>query len=154
MLKTKPFDETPGHCGVASFKIVLNYFGIKKTEKELTKLCGWNRTDGVSTKAILKVAKKMGFKGFIQDFSDIKDLKKYVLRKELPVVVDWFSTNQGHSSVVIDIDEENVYLQDPDIGHIRAMEIEVFKRVWFDFSGPFLCAKKDIIIRRMMVLYK
>ena len=37
MLKIKPFQETlhADMCGPASLKIVLDYYGVSKTEKEL-----------------------------------------------------------------------------------------------------------------------
>jgi predicted double-glycine peptidase len=42
MLEVKPFQETlhEGMCGPASLKIVLDYFGVNKTENELADLMG------------------------------------------------------------------------------------------------------------------
>lgn len=42
MLKLKPFQETlnASMCGPASLKIVLNYYGVEATEKELARLVG------------------------------------------------------------------------------------------------------------------
>lgn len=43
-LDLKPFQETlrAGMCGPASLKIILDYYGISKTEKELADLTGLN----------------------------------------------------------------------------------------------------------------
>ena len=153
MLNVKPFRQSSGFCGPASLKIVLEYYGIKKSEEELANLSGAKSHTGVGAKGILKAAKALGLKGFSKDFSEIKDIKEYV-DKKTPVIVDWFSTNDGHYSVVVDIDKNNIYLQDPELGRIRKLDIETFKRVWLDFPGDFLRSKDDIIIRRMIVIYK
>ena len=103
---------------------------------------------------LIKAAKELGFKGFFKDFSDIQDIKQYVLDKKIPVIVDWFSTDDGHYSVVVDIDKNNIYLQDPELGRLRRIDIVTFKRIWFDYSGDLLQSKDQIIIRRMIVVYK
>lgn len=154
MLKVKAFKQRTGFCGPASLKMVLDYFGLKKSEKELAKLSGTTKARGVEAENLLKVAKKLGFKGFIKDFSEISDIKKYVLKKKIPVIVDWFSGTDGHYSVVVDINKKNIYLQDPEIERVRTLNLKTFKRVWFDFPGDFLKSKNEIIIRRMLVLYK
>lgn len=154
MLELKPFRQKPGRCGPACLKMVTCYYGIKKSEKELVKLCGCKPSKGVGAKGLINAAKKLGLEGFIKDFSEIKDIKYYVHQKEIPVIVDWFSHDEGHYSVVADIDKENIYIQDPGLGYLRAMKIKQFKRVWFDFSGGFLKSKDDIILRRIIVIYK
>ena len=154
MLNVKPFKQKSGFCGPASLKMVLNYYGINKTEKELIKLSGATKSKGVGPKGILKAAKKLGFKGFCKDFSSLAEIRKYTIKKKIPIIVDWFSKDEGHYSVVIGIEKENIYLQDPSLGFRRAMKLSTFKRVWFDFPGPFIKSKNDIIIRRMIVIYK
>ena len=153
MLDVKPFRQSPAFCGPACLKMVLDYYGIRKTEMDLANLSGAKHHTGVGVEGLLKAAKALGFKGLFKDFSEIKDIKEYV-DKKIPVIVDWFSTNDGHYSVVIGIDKNNIYLQDPELGRIRKLDIETFKRVWFDFPSDFLRSKDDIIIRRMIVIYK
>ncbi|MEK7555496.1 MAG: cysteine peptidase family C39 domain-containing protein [Patescibacteria group bacterium] len=120
---------------------------------ELAKLSGCKKEKGVEAEGLLKAAKKLGFKGFIKDFSNIEDIKKFVIDKKIPVIVDWFSGDDGHYSVVVGIDNKNIYLQDPELGHLRIIKLADFKRVWFDFPGPFLRSKNDLIIRRILVVY-
>ena len=152
MLKIKPFKQSASFCGPASLKMVLEYFGIKKTEKEIAKLCGATKEKGVGAAGLLEAARKLGLKGFVKDFSEIEDLKKYVLKKKIPVIVDWFQGGDGHYSVGVGIDRKNIWLQDPEIGKIKKLDLETFKRVWFDFPGNFLKSKNQIIIRRMVVV--
>lgn len=154
MLKVKSFRQKAGFCGPASLKMILDYFDVKKSEKKLAKLSGCTKTKSVEAKNLLKAAKNLGFKGFIKDFSEIKDIKEYVLKKKIPVIVNWFSHDEGHYSVVVGIDKGNTYLQDPEIGRIRKIDIKTFKRIWFDFPGKFLRSKNDIIIRRLIVIYR
>jgi len=146
-----PFDETPGCCGPASLKMILAYYGVEKTERELTRLCHCTPAHGTRAEAILRVAKELGFRGTIKDNSSLKDIRRYV-RKNVPVIIDWFSQTDGHYSVVVGIDEENIYLQDPHLGHMRAIELPVFKRIWFDFPGPYLRSRNDLILRRLIII--
>src|SRR3989344_9024424 len=146
-----PFQQGyDGSCGPASLKIALESLGRKKTEKELRKLCRVGK-GGIELEDLLKVAKKFKLKGFIKKNSDIKEIRNY-LRKKYEIIVGWFHESDGHYSVVSHIDKENIYLQDPELGHLRAMRIELFKRIWFDFPGDFIKTKNDLQLRKMLVL--
>ena len=164
ILKVKPFQETlrADMCGPASLKIVLGYYGIEKTEKELAKMAGWKKGLGIDDKGIKKVAEKLGFKVKIKNNSSFKDIEKW-LKKEVPVIVDWFTkgrtycgdsdTPDGHYSVVMGLDDEFIYLQDPELGSMRKIERNSFMRVWFDFKGEYL-KPKELIIRQIIAVYK
>jgi len=154
MLKVKSFRQTVGNCGPASLKIVLNFFNYQITEKELVALSGSTKEAGVDAEGLLKTAESLGFNGFIRDFANFIDLEEYVNKKQIPVIVDWFLKDDGHYSVVVDIDSENIYLTDPSLGYTRALRRTDFERVWFDFKGDCLVSKEDLFIRRMIVIYK
>jgi len=154
MLNIKPYRQKPGMCGPASLKMVLEYYGIEKTEAELAAMAGYISAIGTKSEGLIKAAKDLGLNAFQKDLSEIKDLEEYVVDKNIPVIVDWFSTDEGHYSVIVAIDDINIYMQDPELGNLRTLEIETFKRVWFDFTGDYLKSKDDIIIRRMIVVYK
>jgi len=116
MLKIKPFQETlnAGMCGPASLKIVLDYYGIEKSEKELAKLCRHNKNLGVDDEKIKRVAGSLGFKVKIKNSSNFKDIENW-LDKKVPVIVNWFTkgrqeyseseVSDGHYSVVAGLDE-------------------------------------------------
>src|SRR3989344_8369402 len=154
MLEVKPFMQRAGLCGPACLKMVLNYYKIRQSERELARLSGCTPSKGVDANGLLKATKKLGLKGFVKDFSDLRDIKYYVSKKKIPVIVDWFSADDGHYSVVVDIDKSNIYLLDPDLGHIIALTLKTFKRVWFDFPGDFISSKNKLVIRRMIVIHK
>lgn len=153
MIKIKSFRQTPGYCGPASLKMVLGYYGVNKSESVLAKLSGASRSRGVEAKGLLRATAKLGFKGELKDYAGFGDIKRY-LKQNIPVIVDWFSQDDGHYSVAVGLDKRFIYLQDPEIGKIRKLKLEVFKRVWFDFPGELLRSQRDINIRRLIVITK
>ncbi len=164
LLKLKPFQETlnTGYCGPASLKIVLNYYGMGKTEKELASLCGTDKRIGTDDKSIKRAAESLGFKVKIKNFSSFKDIAKW-LDKEVPVIVNWFTrgrldypesaVSDGHYSVVAGLDDKFIYLQDPELGKMRKVEKEDFMTVWFDFLGEHI-KPNELIIRQIIAIYK
>lgn len=159
MLKIKPVRQTTKYsCGPSSLRMVLAYFGINKSEKYLIKLSGCKSSIGVSGEGILKAAKSLGFNGFIKDNADIKDIKYYVNKKKIPIIVDWFSHTEasidGHYSVVAYINRKKIFLADPEFGKIRHLDLVTFKRVWFDFPSNYIKSKNELVIRRMIIIYK
>jgi len=153
MLKIKPFRQQTGYCGPASLKMVLEYYGLKKTEKEMIKLTDCTEM-GLEAHRLIEEAKDLGFEGYVKDNASLEDIRELVLKKEIPVIVDWFSEDDGHYSVVVDIDEENIYPLDPQLGYVRAMRLATFFRLWFDFPGDYVQSQHDLTIRRLIVIYK
>jgi len=164
LLDVKPFQETlnTDMCGSASLKIVLEYYGVSKSEDELAQLCKFKKGLGVDDKGIKSAAERLGFKVKIKNSSNFKDIERW-LKKEVPVIVDWFtkgrtdygdsSTADGHYSVVMGLDDNFIYLQDPELGAMRKIERNNFIRVWFDFNGAFL-KPKELIVRQIIVIHK
>ena len=163
-LDVKPFQETlhAGMCGPASLKIVLDYYGFNKTEKELAELTGATPMLGVSNESMAETAKSLGFKVEMKNNSSFDDIEKW-LENGVPVIVDWFTRGRrdyddsevadGHSSVVIALDDDYIYLQDPEIGGEREIRQNDFERVWFDFVGEYI-KPDELIIRQVMAIYK
>lgn len=146
-----PFRQKPGCCGPASLKIVLGHYGVTVSEKRLTALSGCSPSRGVGPDGMKRAAEALGFRCTVRDGADLADLRRYV-RRGVPVIVDWFAFLGGHYAVVFDMDRENIYMQDPALGHRRAMRLKQFKLLWFDFPLPFLRSGKDLILRRMLVV--
>jgi ABC-type bacteriocin/lantibiotic exporter with double-glycine peptidase domain len=163
IIKLKPFQETlySSMCGPASLKIVLDYYGLHKSEKELAKLCKVDKDLGTDDKNIKRVAEQLGFKAIIKNNSSFKDIEKW-LDKKVPVIVDWFTKGRqeysasevadGHYSVVAGLDEKFIYLQDPEIGRIRKLKRDDFMTVWFDFKGKYI-KPNELIIRQIIAIY-
>ena len=132
--------------------MVLGFLGKKITEKKLVEISGCTKSRGIGAEGLVRAAQELGFRAKIKDFSDLKDIDEWVNRKKIPVIVDWFAFEGGHYSVVSGIDKENIYLEDPSLGHRRAMKLSTFKRLWFDFPNDYLKSKNELIIRRMIVI--
>ncbi|OGF70412.1 hypothetical protein A3H65_01465 [Candidatus Giovannonibacteria bacterium RIFCSPLOWO2_02_FULL_45_14] len=161
ILNVKPFQETlnTGMCGLASLKMVLDFYGVSKTEKELAELCGTDAKLGTDEEGIKKAAESLGFKVEIKNNSSFEDIQSR-LDKEVPIVVNWFTRGvddfgvpDGHYSVVVGLDDVNIYLQDPEIGKLRTLEREDFLKVWFDFRGETI-KPEELIIRQIIAIYK
>lgn len=84
-------------------------------------------------------------------WAELSDLAASV-RAGLPPLVLWFSEVEGHYSVVVGLDRQNVFLADPELGRVRRLPRRVFRQVWFDFatSGPEKGAK--LYARWMLVV--
>lgn len=152
MLNLPAYRQRPGFCGPASLKIALGYYGVDVSEAELGRLSGCTAESGVGTKGIVRAAKAFGFTATVIDHATMAMLKDYAGKRKLAVIVDWFSTDGGHYSVVAGVDARNIYLQDPELGHLRAMKIETFLGVWFDYPQDYPRTNKDFILRRMIVI--
>lgn len=164
-LNVKPFQETlnAGMCGPASLKMVLEYWGVQKEEKELAILCEVDTKLGTNDVSLKKVAEGLDFNVEIKNNSSFEDIQKW-LDKKVPVIVDWFtrgrsdyldsSVSDGHYSVVVGLDDDYIYLQDPEIGKLRKLKREDFVGVWFDFTGSQINSWDEMIIRQLIAIYK
>jgi len=163
-LKIKSFQETlnAGMCGPASLKIVFDYYGVNKSEKEIAELTGATKILGMDVAGFEKAAKQFGFKVEVKNNSDFTDIEKWLM-DGVPPIVDWFTRGRqdysdadvadGHYSVVCGVDDEYIYLQDPEIGGIRKIKKDDFKQVWFDFLGEFI-KPDELIVRQIIAVYK
>ena len=134
-------------------EMIGDYFGVKKSQKEWGKECGTTRKDGTSAKRMVAAAREAGFSAMVKDNASFSDIQKW-LRKKIPVIVDWFSVDEGHYSVAVKLDRKYIWLADPETAKIRKMDRKIFFRVWFDFHGDALRTKDDVILRRIIIISK
>lgn len=165
MLNIKPCQEKlgAGYCGPAVLKMVLEYYGIAKTEEELAQLAGTTLELGTDDMASQRVLEGFGLKVTIQNESSFDDIQSW-LDKKVPVIVDWFSRGRadypdsavpdGHYSIVVGLDKEFIYLQDPEIGALRKITRDDFLKVWFDFRGQQITSWDQMIIRQLIAVEK
>ena len=149
-------------CGPASLKMVFDYYCYDKSEKDIAEMCGTTDELGTTAEGIQSAAQSIGLKAMIYDNSSLEDVQKW-LDKKVPVIVNWFTRGRidypeedvpdGHYSVVVGLDDEFIYLQDPEIGKMRKIKRYDFMRVWFDFKGDYI-KPDELIIRQIIVIYK
>lgn len=164
LLPVKPFQETlhQSMCGPASLKMVFDYYGIEKSEKEIAELAGTTEDLGTKDQGIKKVAESLGFQVEIKNESSFEDIQQW-LDKKVPVIVNWFTRGRidypeedvpdGHYSVVVCLDNDFIYLQDPEIGKLRKIQRNDFMKVWFDFKGEYI-KQNELIMRQIIAVYK
>lgn len=139
-IKIKPYRQSPGLCGAASLKMVLDYYGVPVTEAEIAQIADATPENGTSATGLVKAAEHFGFKAVVKKNCSLDDLRRYV-NKKIPVIVAWFEEDDGHYSVVVDIDEKNIVLADPSLdepliyGNTRKMSCKKFLGIWFDYLG-------------------
>ncbi|HEU0050519.1 MAG TPA: cysteine peptidase family C39 domain-containing protein [Patescibacteria group bacterium] len=136
MKPLQPFRQTPGLCGPASLKILLSHYGKDFSEQELAGLCEATVEQGTDHEKLIKAVQVIGEKAYAKSGGTIDEIREYT-RKNIPVIVGWWSTDGDHFSVVYHADRKSIWMMDPELDEgIRKMSIEEFEHVWYDFDGP------------------
>jgi predicted double-glycine peptidase len=141
--------ERDGSCGPAALRIVLAHFGEVRSGRDIRRLTKWSE-EGVCAENIVSAAKSLGFESFYRDRVSWLGLAREV--QKYPVIVNWFSNNEGHYSVAIEIYRNKVVLADPEYAVTREMRKDDFLSVWFDYKGEYPKNPSDFILRRMIVV--
>lgn len=142
--------ETPGYCGPSSLRAVLLYYGQDVSEKNLATMMALD-VDGVTSSAIVSTAQKLRYEAFLHNNSTFEDVQKW-LDAKVPLIVDWFSDDDGHYSVLIGLDEHYVHLMDPqEDAECIAIPREKFENLWFDFDET--SQHKGLYQKQLIVVY-
>ncbi len=138
--------------------MILDFFDIAASEDEICKRSNWTFEKGTTNAGLMRALESYGLESRIIDKADLKDLERW-FKKGIPVIVDWFTGGvkptpsdmpNGHSSVVVGIDEKQINLLDPEDGKIRNINRKDFERVWFDFVSPTI-NPESLRMRQMIV---
>lgn len=161
MISITPWKQSDSSlCGPAVVKMVMGYYGVEVEESEIAKLCGHTFEKGCTDLGMRHAFWAYSFNVNIYNESTLAALERWNKLK-IPVIVDWFTPGvnlgpgdmpNGHSSIVVDIDEEKVYLLDPEDGKIRPILRGDFLRVWFDWREEPTISPTNLIIRQAMVV--
>jgi predicted double-glycine peptidase len=133
-------------CGPTSLQAVLGYYGMDMKVDDLINMTNCTPENGTLPENLAQTARNLGFNAEIKQNLTLEDLQQYI-NQGIPVIIDgqaWKSNNttalnwtdntaDGHYMVVIGIDNENVYLEDPAIlGSRGYMTNEEFLTRWHD----------------------
>lgn len=134
-------------CGAAALQSVLAYWGIEYREDRLVEKLGSTPDAGTPPQAIMKLSRELGLKAQLKEQLSLADLESYV-KSGVPVIVacqawrdedsaEWSKEWQcGHYMVVIGIDPEKVYFEDPSLlGSRGYIGREEFLKRWHDVDG-------------------
>jgi ABC-type bacteriocin/lantibiotic exporter with double-glycine peptidase domain len=152
-----------GYCGPASLKMVLDFWGVAKSEEEVAVACRRDPDLGTDDESLKTAAESYGFEVEIENGASFDSVRKW-LDQGVPPIVDWFTRGRsdygddavpdGHYSVVVGLDDTHIYLQDPEIGGLRTLARDDFMRVWFDFTPAFITSWDDMIVRQLIAVYR
>lgn len=147
-------------CGAAALQAVLMYWGVEYREDELMEMLGTDPEQGTHPESIVRVARELGFEAELREGMTLEDLSRLV-GEGVPVIVDcqawregdqppWRDTwEDGHYMVVIGIDSENVYFEDPSaLGSRGFIPRDEFLERWHDYeAGGRQFLQAGIVIR-------
>ncbi|MDP2696395.1 MAG: cysteine peptidase family C39 domain-containing protein [bacterium] len=159
----------PGMCGPAALRTLLSFFGVRRSEKYLARLCKATIRRGTHPDNIIAALEKMGFVVKTGTWGSEeycwKLLNHWINKKGLPVLVDWFTTaggdsedtGDGHYSVAYKLNRRYIWLADPQFhrrkDRMRKLLWKSFIRVWFDFETDYIQKRTDMNVRWWLVTY-
>lgn len=150
-LRMKAFFQKADFCGPVSAQIVLAYFSREYDQDYLAGLCKTTTEDGTDHADLVSAMETLGASVHHRAGGKIKDLRFFVLKERLPVIVGWYSPTlprkwkfvpdkdevEDHFSVVYHLSSTNIYLMDPETATgRRRMSLDRFKKLWWDTDGP------------------
>lgn len=142
--------ETEYSCGPASLSAVMQYWGAwDGGERELYGPLGTTEKDGTEPGKLAEVARDHGLDARVREDLTLDDLESAVRAGETaivdyqawrtePATMTWRQTwEDGHYSVVIGLDGDNVYFMDPSagLGYGWIPRAEFLER-WHDYEDP------------------
>ncbi|MFA6364105.1 C39 family peptidase [Methanoregula sp.] len=140
----------PYSCGAACLLAIFNYWGIDMREGVLMQELNTTEEAGTSPDAIVRVARAHGLQAALRTNLTLADLERS-LANRTPVIIDcqaWSDTSpanisweddweDGHYMIVIGLDAENVYFEDPSqLGTRGVIPRQEFISRWHDYEGP------------------
>lgn len=137
--------QNKGYCGPASVKMILDNYGITKTQNEIGEILGATKNEGVNIPSKLKVFNKLGLKAKYKKNSSLGEVGSF-LKQGIHPILYWNRRNLGgHYSVFVGVDKKRVYVADPgNTKRIISLTRERFLERWRDPENPE--DKREIII--------
>lgn len=132
-------------CGAASMQAVLAYYGMDSYEADLRVMLKTAPNHGTYPWDMVAAAKQLGFEAEWKENLTFDDIKTS-LQQGIPVITDsqrfrgtdgTFENNwdSGHYMVAIGIDDQYIYLEDPDLlGSRLKMTRSDFEKSWHDYE--------------------
>ena len=121
-------------CGPASLRMVFGFYNKFYSEEDIAEICNHTYELGCKSEDMACAAEALGFKVYLKNNSTIEEIVR-LIDANVPVIVDWFCGDppEGHSSVVIGYNDDNLFILDPYLEQMRVVSKFDFRRCWFDF---------------------
>ena len=134
MLKVPFFKQDTNYsCGPATMQMIFRFYGKFFSEEKLVKKLNTQKSIGTHHQAMIDLAIEEGFFPYVNNESSIEEIESY-LNKKIPVIVHYTEpdNDDGHYSVIIGIEKNNIILNDPWNGEKFKINIEEFEKRWKD----------------------
>jgi predicted double-glycine peptidase len=135
LLNVEAVKQLPSFCGPASLSMVFKYWNKEHSfsQAELAKQAHTSLDDGTSAPMMVRVAKRHGYAAKVVNTMSYASLMK-AINEGVPVIVNWFSVNQSHYSVIVGCTATSIAMQDPFMGRKRVISRKLFESVWFAYE--------------------
>jgi ABC-type bacteriocin/lantibiotic exporter with double-glycine peptidase domain len=139
--------------------MVLNYFDVPHTVKEITKVTDYKKEGGMCNLQLVKAILNFGLKVKKRTNVSWEELTKENTEESV-IIVSWMLEGYiGHISVVEKVTETHIFLAEPTTGKVLKLERIKFLRLWWDFEAQgrdiwYPETKSDIQLRFMIVVTK
>ncbi len=137
MIKLPYFkQDTEFSCGPTVMQMVFRFYGKVFSEETLTKRLKTSEKTGTGHKHMIDLARAEGFYVYVNNESSTEEIKLF-LDKNIPVIVHFIEpdSDDGHYSVVVGFNDNNIILDDPWNGEGFGMNIKDFEKRWFSEDG-------------------
>jgi predicted double-glycine peptidase len=134
-------------CGAAALQAVLAYWGTSEREDRLIARLRTTPDQGTHPDDIVRVARELGLEAELRENLALSDLET-ALARGATVIVDlqaWRESpeppwaerwDDGHYMVLLGIDRENLYFEDPSLlGSRGFIPVPEFLDRWHDYEG-------------------
>ena len=161
-MKIKPIKQRDSSaCAPTSIEMVLNYFDVPHTVKEITKVTDYKKEGGMCNLQLVKAILNFGLKVKKRTNVSWEELTKENTEESV-IIVSWMLEGYiGHISVVEKVTETHIFLAEPTTttGKVLKLERIKFLRLWWDFEAQgrdiwYPETKSDIQLRFMIVVTK
>jgi len=141
--------ETKYTCGAASMRMALASLGIKKSEKEVARLCKSSPHHGTWYKDLVSTAKKLKLKYIVKSDATVVEVKE-LLAQNYKIIVCYFELkeNSDHYAMIKNIDKKHIYFWDPWYGAYHKYTISHFRTIWRSRERPDKADRWFIAIKK------
>jgi predicted double-glycine peptidase len=137
-------------CGASALQSVLSYWGTDVDEHELMKLMGTTEQEGTYPEKMVHAARALGFEAEARQNLSLEEVREFTAAGHPMIALAqvWRSQSQaavkrardewdaGHYIVVLGVDDEYVYFQDPYIRMCKAFASRrMFEAHWHQVMG-------------------
>lgn len=130
--------STGYNCAPASLQMLLEFFGVYKSQKELAKKLKTTAKDGTGHERIIDFVAKHGFFCYASDNSTLEEIKGFI-KRGYPVLVNFIepSDEEGHYALIVGINKNEIILNDPWNGRGFKISKADFKKRWRDSKNKY-----------------